>query len=43
MVYANNRCSEMHTEHRNALLRQRIALLNIKPNVTVSNHCAFKG
>jgi len=36
-------CSEIHTEHINALCGQKVELLNVKPGGTYSNHWAVKG
>ena len=36
-------CSEIHTEHINALCGKKVELLNVKPGGTYSNHWAVKG
>jgi len=36
-------CSEIYTEHINALCGQKVELLNVKPGGTYSNHWAVKG
>jgi len=36
-------CSEIHTEHINALCGQNVELLIVKPGGTYSNHWALEG
>jgi len=35
-------CSEIHTKHINTLCGQNVELLNVKLEVTYSDHCALK-
>jgi hypothetical protein len=44
IAYRNNRCSEIHVEHKNALCRLRVEFVNVEPLlVRDSNHWAKKG
>jgi len=36
-------CSQIHTEHINALCGKNVELLNVKPGGTYSDHCSTKG
>jgi len=36
-------CSEIHTKHINTLCGQNVALLNVKPGSTYSDHWSLKG
>jgi hypothetical protein len=33
-------CSEIHTKHTNAAVRQKVGIFNVKPGGTYSDRCA---